>query len=96
MGAGADAEEAHAGAGLSHWGLLLGLRNHSSVLGWKRKADSDSGRALMFAERLWAGHGLVSPFISFSEASHSRPSFTHPGSGSFCVWWVACRHLKLI
>ena len=77
--------------GVFSWGF-----GTTAVLGWKRKADSDSGRALMFAERLWAGHGLASPFISFSEARHSRPSFTRPGPGSFWVWWAACGHLKLI
>lgn len=49
----------------------------------------------MFTEWLGARHGLASSFISFSEACHSRPSFTHLRPGSFWVRWAACGHLKL-
>lgn len=72
-----------------------GFRATALCLGWKKKGGGDAGRILMFAERLGAGHGLASPFISFSEARHSRPSFTHLGPGSFWVRWAACGHLKL-
>ena len=73
-----------------------GFRPAVLCLGWKKKVGGDAGRILMFAEWWGAGHGLASPFISLSEARHSRPSFTHLGPGSFWVWWAACGHLKLI
>lgn len=73
-----------------------GFRPTALCLGWKKKGGGDAGRILMFAEWWGAGHGLASPFISLSEARHSRPYFTHLGPGSFWVWWAVCGHLKLI